>query len=125
MVKIPGTNSIQFFLNFSLSGDELLHLVRVLHDFRLGKFFVDGFKLFQQVSRCLHTFFNNLFNRLRFVQLRLLFEHTDGEREIGNHFALEFLVHAGDDPEEGGLARAVQTEDADLGAVEKGEINVF
>ena len=36
-----------------------------------------------------------------------------------NHFALEILVQPGDDLHERRLTRAVQADDADLGAVEE------
>ncbi len=59
------------------------------------------------------------------IELRLLFENSDGVARRNHDFAHELLVHASHDPEERALARAVQAQDADLGAVEVGKVDVL
>ncbi|MNU03777.1 hypothetical protein D3C72_2479240 [compost metagenome] len=41
------------------------------------------------------------------------------------HFAVVFLVHAGHDADHGGFTRAVQAQQADLGAREERERNIL
>src|SRR6185436_16196789 len=54
-----------------------------------------------------------------------LFEITDGETRRDDCFTVEVFVDAREYAEQGRLARAVQADDADLCAVEVGEIDVF
>src|SRR3990172_6880281 len=59
--------------------------------------------------------------RLLAVELRLLRQVADPDPGLALHLALELVVGAGHDPEHGGLAGAVETEQPDLGAVEEGQ----
>jgi hypothetical protein len=53
------------------------------------------------------------------IELRLLRQVADLDAGHGHGFALDLLVDAGHDPQQRGLARAVQAEHADLGAGKK------
>ena len=72
-----------------------------------------------------HRFFDALAHGVLGVELRLLRQVADLQARHGQGLALEFFVHAGHDLEQGGLARTVQTQHADLGAGEKAQGNVF
>ena len=82
-----------------------------------------------QLGLCLHHFaeggFDFFLDRLGRVELRLLWQVADGNAGQVLDLAVVFLVHAGHDAEHGGLAGAVQAEQADLGAGEEGQGNVL
>ena len=59
------------------------------------------------------------------IELRLLLEEADRVAGARADLALEVLVHAGEDLQQRGFARAVEAQDADLGAVEVGEVDVL
>jgi hypothetical protein len=51
-------------------------------------------------------------------------QETDLDARLRPRFTFELLVDAGHDPQQGGLAGAVQAEDADLGAREEAQRDV-
>ena len=59
------------------------------------------------------------------VELGLLRQVADGDALGGPGLALEVLVLAGHDPQQRGLARAVDADDADLHARQEGEADVL
>ena len=59
------------------------------------------------------------------VELRLLRQVADVDVGQVLHLAVVFLVHARHDAQHGGFARAVQPEQADLGAGEEAEGDVL
>ena len=59
------------------------------------------------------------------IELRLLLEEADGVAGREHGLAEEVVVDAGQDAQQRRLARAVQTDDADLRAVEIGEVDVL
>ena len=62
---------------------------------------------------------------LGLVELRLLGQVSDREARGEAGLAGEAVVLAGHDPQQGGLARAVGPDDADLGAGVKGEVDAL
>ncbi|KAF1049442.1 MAG: hypothetical protein GAK34_02062 [Delftia tsuruhatensis] len=72
-----------------------------------------------------HGLFHGLAHRVLWIELRLLRQIADGQALHGQRLAFEFLVHPGHDLEQRGLARAVQTQHADLGAREKAERDIL
>jgi hypothetical protein len=88
-------------LNISLLFKERGHFV-VGH--RLGKLVVYLVKLFEQVDRLLHTLFDNFADGFGFIEMRFLFEETNGEARRDNCLANEFLVDPGDYAEQRALA---------------------
>ena len=56
---------------------------------------------------------------------RFLFEITDGEAGRDDSLAVDLFIDAGEYAEQRRLARAVQTDDANLRAVEVGKVDVF
>ena len=73
----------------------------------------------------MHRLLDDLFDCLTFVELRLLFEITDGISFLKNDLAVKFFVGSGDDPQKAGLTRSVQSQHTDLRPVEKREIDVL
>jgi hypothetical protein len=59
------------------------------------------------------------------VQFRLLGQKTDPDPGHRNGVALDITVHSRHDPQETRLTRAVQTDDADFGAIKERELNIF
>ncbi len=59
------------------------------------------------------------------IESRLLGQVTDGDAIGWPRLAEEVLVLAGHDAQEGGLARAVAADDADLGAREKRQVDAL
>ena len=79
----------------------------------------------QEVAHRTHAVLDVAANVLALVQVRLLRQQADGGagRELG--LAAVVLVDAGHDPEQRGLAGAVESEHADLGAGEEAEVDVL
>ena len=92
---------------------------------RIGEGVVDLVELFEQVDDRLHALLDDLLHRLRFIELRLLLEEADGVAGREDGLAEEVAVDAGQDAQQRRLPRSVQTDDADLRAIEIGEIDVF
>src|SRR5215216_1103973 len=72
----------------------------------------------------MHRLFNYADDGSRFVELGLLLEQTDGVAGAAEYFARVVVILPRDNTEQCGLARAIQAEHADLGAVveAKGDI---
>ncbi len=71
------------------------------------------------------AFFNGLANGVFRIQTRFLFQVADFDARLRTRFALEIGIDAGHDAQHGGFTGAVQTQQADFGAREKTERNVF
>jgi hypothetical protein len=121
-VEVPGVLMIEFLLHFALALEQLVHLV-VGHLF--AKLRVDLFKLFQQIDGFLHGLFDDFAHGARVVDQRFLFEIADGVAGRDHRLAVDLFVDAREDAQQRRLARAVETDDADLRAVEVGKIDVF
>ena len=72
-----------------------------------------------------HAFLDRLAHGLVRVQFRFLRQVTDLDAGLRAGFTLEIGVHAGHDLQHGGLAGAVQAQQADLRAREEGQGNVL
>ena len=121
-VQVPGVHRVELVLHLGLAVDERLHGV-VVHG--LGELLVDGVELVEQVHRGLGALPDDLAHRLLRVERRLLGQVVDGVAFGENGLALVLPVDAGEDAQQRTLARAVQAEHADLGAVEVGQGDVF
>ena len=124
-VEVPGIGSVDDVLQFSLAGEQGIHLVRVLIIFGEAELLIDFLVFGQCVHHGLHTLHHDFADGLRRVELGFLRQvaHRIAGRE--DHFALIVLLDAGDDFHQRGLTRPVQTDDADLRPIEEGEVNVF
>jgi len=121
-VQVPGVQRVQFFLDGALAREGFIHLF-VGH--RLGEFFIDAIELLDERHRVTNGLLDHLPDRLGFVQPRFLFEKADGQSGRDHGLAHELRVHAGQDAQQRALARAVQPEHPDLGAVEIGQRDVL
>ena len=86
---------------------------------RLGIGRIDLIKALARLHDRSQAFLDRLTHRVLRIQLGLLREVTDVQARHRHCFALDLLVHTGHDFEQGGLARAVESQHADLGAREK------
>ncbi len=120
-VQLPAVALVDLLVQLALTFDQPGHRV-VVH--RLAQLLVDLLVLLQQRHGRRAALLDDLADRLRVVEPGFLFEVTHRVAGRKDHFALEVLVHSGDDLHQRRLARAVQTDDADLGAVEEGEVDV-
>ena len=125
VVDVPGIGRVKFVLQFGLTLYQLVHLVLVLQYFGVAERVVHLVIFHQQVHDMLHAFLHHLANRLVGVKLRVLLQIADAVTGREHHIALIGFVDAGYDLEERRFSRSVQTDDANLGAVEKRKVNVF
>jgi hypothetical protein len=73
----------------------------------------------------LHTLLDDLSHGLARIELRFLFEKTDGEAGRNRRAALEFLIDAGENPKQRTLSGSIQADDADFRAVKIGKVDVL
>ncbi|OPY08532.1 MAG: hypothetical protein A4E66_01843 [Syntrophus sp. PtaB.Bin001] len=121
-VEVPGIQSVQLLLDFRLPFAKAGHFL-VVHG--LGELLTDPVVFRQEVHRFLNALFHNLPNGQAVVQLWLLFQKTDGISRRGDRLAVVRTIDPGEDTQQGTLPRAVQSEDADLGAVKIGQGDVL
>jgi len=104
-------------------GLEFSQLVEV--GVRLGVGGVHLFELLLGFHHFTQAGFHFLADGLGRVELGLLGQVADGHVGLPLDLAVVFLLDAGHDLEHGGLARAVEAEQADLGAGEEGQGDVL
>jgi len=119
-VQVPGAGRVDPVLQLALFLQQLVE-VRV----RVGEGLADLVETVDQRLGLGHAFLDIAAHVLAVVELRLLRQVADAQPRLRPGFALELLVHAGHDPQQGGLARAVVAEHADLGAGEEVEVDVL
>ena len=120
-VQLPAVALVDLLVQLALTLDQPGHRV-VVH--RLAQLLVDLLVLLQQRHGRRAALLDDLADRLRVVEPGFLFEVTHRIARREDHFAVEVLVDSGDDLHQGRLSRAVQADDADFRAVEKGEVDV-
>ncbi|MNN02216.1 hypothetical protein D3C81_1148640 [compost metagenome] len=86
---------------------------------------VDGVQRGLGLQHFAHAFLDGFTHGLGRVQLRFLGQVADLDAGLRTGFALEIGVHAGHDLQDGGLAGAVQAQQADLGAREERQRDVL
>ena len=120
-VELPGAHGLDLVLDLGLTVEDLGHLV-VVHGLgeTIGKLVVLG----EQGGGLGGAFLDDLEHGLARLERGLLLEHPDGVTGRAHDLSVGGLLGPRHDPEQGRLPRAVQTQDADLGAVEKAQRNV-
>jgi hypothetical protein len=113
-----------------VGGEQVFQLLLLLGQLvEIGAFFgVFGVDLVQALLRVENfgdAFFDRFAHGLFRIQLRLLRQIADLGAGVGACLTLEVGVHAGHDFQHGGLACAVDAEQADFGAREKGQRDVL
>ena len=121
-VKIPGACCVDGVLHARLLGEELVHLFgRHL----LAELVVDLVELRQQRARGGDALFDVTEHRLLRIELRLLREVPDRRAFGAERLAEVVRVDARHDAHQRRLTGAVAADDADLGAVDKRQPDIF
>ena len=124
-VEVPGVGGVDDVLQLGLAGKEFVHLVGILVVFGQGELLVDFLVLGQGIHHGLHALHHHFLHGLVGVQHGFLGQVAHGVARREDHFALVGLVQPGNDFEQGGLTRTVQTDDADFRPVEEGQVDVL
>ena len=125
IVEVPGVGSVDDVLQLGLSGKQFVHLLWILVVLRQAELEVDVLKLLECVHHVLHTLLDHFLDRLGRVQLRVLRQVAHRVARGKHHLALVLCLQTGDDLHQGGFTGAVQADDADLGAIVEGEVDVL
>ena len=118
-IEIPSIVLIEFILQLGLLGDERIE-IRI----GFGELGVDLIEARQHFDDGSDRLFHNLDDCFCFIELWFLFEKPDLVAFRCRYFADVVVINAGHNAQQRGLARAVQTEHADLGAVIKPKRNI-
>ena len=110
---------VELLLQFGLLGDEGVEV-----GVGFGEFGVDLIEAREHIHDGLHRFFDDFHHGLAFVEFGFLLEQADGVAFGLGDFADVVFVHACHDAQQRRLARAVETEHADLGAEVEAERDV-
>ena len=121
-VEIPGAGGLDGVLHAGLLLEDLLHL---LGRHLFGKAGVDLVEAGQERPRGGHALLDVAKDRLGGIERGLLRQIPDAIPRRQRRLALNVEVEAGHDLEQRGLARPVRAKHADLGAVQKREVDVF
>ena len=117
-VELPCSHRFDLVLHHPLAVEHLLHLV-VIQGF--GESFGQGVELGEERRRLGRAFLDDLAHGFAGLQLGFLLEESNRVAGSTHDLAGRRLVEAGHDLQEGALARTVEAEDTDLGAVEEAE----
>ena len=120
-VQLPGAHRLDLVLDLGLAVEDLLHLV-IVHG--LGEFFGQGVELPQQVLGLRGALLDDLEDGLSGLELGLLLQQTDGVAGGSHDLAVGGFLDPRHDSEQCALARAVEPEDADLGAEKEAQRDV-
>lgn len=110
---------VELLLQFGLLGDEGVEV-----GVGFGEFGVDLIEAREHFDDGRDRLFDDFHHGLTFVELGFLLEQADGVAFGLGDFADVVFVDACHDAQQGGFARAVETEHADLGAEVEAEGNV-
>jgi hypothetical protein len=122
VVQLPEAERVDPLLEIPLLLQQSVHLV-VLH--RLGELRADLIVLVEERLLLLDAVHHVAADVLVRVELGLLRQVPDPGARKRTRVAEEVLVHARHDAQQGGLARAVGPEDADLGAGVEREVDAL
>ena len=121
-VEIPRVGGVDPVLQPRLLFEHLVHL---LGRHLLAELHVHGVVVVEQLPHLGDALFDVAAHVLGRIQHRLLRQVADGDAFAGERLAAEVVVEAGHDLQQRRLARAVQAEDADLGAGKEREPDVL
>ena len=121
-VEFPGVPRLDPLLQRALFVDQGLHLVLVE---RFGESRADVLEPVEQRLDLRHAVHDVAEHVLRRVEFRLLGQVSDLHAVRGPGFAGEFGLDPGHDAQQGGFPGAVVSQDADLGAGEKRQMDVL
>ena len=121
-IDFPSAHMLDLFRELTLPFDERVHAV-IVH--RLHESCRDLVVLGQQVHHLLNPFLNHFQHGFGRIHLRFLLQVADTVARRPDHLSLVGFLNPGDDFQERGFTRAVQTDDADLGPVEERQIDIL
>ena len=112
-LELPAPHGVDLFLQLPLFGQERVHRV-VVHGF--GETRADLLEALEKRRRLAQSLHDVSLHVLGRIEFRLLGQVPDFDAIGGPRLAAEFVVEPGHDPQHRGLAGAIDTEHADLGA---------
>ena len=118
-VEVPRVGVVEVGLQVAHLGEQL-----VVVGVRVGQLLGDRVVAVELALDLVDGLFDVLENGLALAQRRLLLEHADGRAGVEQGVAVVGVVEPRHDLEQRGLARAVGSDDTDLGAVEEREGDV-
>ena len=121
-IQFPSAHVVDHLREFTLALDEGVHLI-VAH--RLHELHRDLIVFIQDIHDLLDSFLHNFKHGLGRIHLRFLLEVSHRIPRSPNDFTLVRFLDSGDDLQEGGFSRTVQTDDTDLGAIEERKVDVL
>ena len=119
-LDLPAIAGVDLLLQLGLLGHERVHV-----GVGVGEAFGDGIEAVEQRLGLADAFHDVAEHVLGVVEMRLLLEVADLDAVGGPGLAVEVGVAAGHDLQEARFARAVDAQDADLGAGEEGQGDVL
>ena len=120
-LQFPAADRVDLVLHLGLLFHELVHFI-VRHG--LGELVADGVEAIDQALHVADAFADHFAHRLGLVEQGLLRQVAHLDARLRARLALDVLVDAGHDLQQGGLAGAVQAQHADLGAREEAQGNI-
>ena len=115
-VDFPASAMFDFFGQFTLPFDELVHLV-IAH--RLAELQVHGLILLEHVHNLLNAPLNHFQDRFLRIHLWFLLQIAHTVPRSPDHLSLITLFNAGNDFHQCGFTRAVQTDDTYFRSIEE------
>ena len=115
-LQLPAADRVDLVLHLGLLFHELVHFI-VRHG--LGEFVADGVEAVDQALYVADAFADHLANGFGLIQQGFLGQVAHLDARLCPRLALDVLVDAGHDLQQGGFAGTVQSQHADLGAGEK------
>ena len=112
IIKIPGIQSVQFFLNLALTSRKLIKI-----SIRVAVSLANLIKFFKKVSNFLYAFFYNFHYSFTRLKIRLLFQVSDCVAGSQSSFSRKILINAGKNLKKRRFSRTVRTDYADFCAV--------
>ena len=118
-VEVPGVVLVELFLQFGLLCHEGVEV-----GIRFGELGVDFIVARQHIDDGLHRLFHDLDDGFRFIEFGFLLEQSHAVAFGRGDLADVVFIDARHDAQQRGLARAVESEHADLGATVEAEGDV-
>ena len=124
-VHVPGIRRVDDILQLCLALHQLVHLICVLIILRKTELHVDLIIFCKRIIHMLNPFHHVLLDRLLFIQWRVLGQIAHRIARTPHYLSLELLIETGNNLHKCGLTRTVQTNNANLRAVEETQIDVL
>ena len=124
-IHIPCISRVNHILQFSLTLHEFIHLVSIFVIFWQSELYIYLVVFSQRIVNVLYAFHHVLLDGLFLVERWVLRQIAHRISRTPNHIALILLVQTGNNLHQCRLTRSVQSDDANLGTIEKTQVDVF